>query len=380
MVFDCVLVRYGEIGLKGGNRRIFEQRLAENIRWSLRREGVLFTDVCRVSGRFLVVTQDPRALDVLGKVFGLVSFSPALAIGSSLECVSEAAVKKASETKYSSFRVTVRRLDKTMDKTSQELNELIGAKVAVETGLRVDLKNPELNIGLDMTKDTTYIYTASFQGPGGLPVGSSARVVCLLSGGIDSPVAAWSMMKRGCPITLVHFMHEQSQSVPEKIKKITTILGSWGPGVRLIIVPSAELERELIMKTHSRNRILLLRRMFMKLAVRIMHDEKAHAIVAGDNLGQVASQTVENMQAIQSGIDALIIRPLACFDKQEIIGLANRIGTYETSIQAYNDCCSFLVSPHPQTKSGKNDLISMESELDAGILGKTLENKFNASL
>ena len=373
MDFDCILVRYGEIGLKRGNRAFFEGKLARNIRWCLRQSEATFKDVKRIEGRFCVTTKDPKALEAIGKVFGIVSYSPAKMVPPELDEVSEYAAKLASRLKPASFRITAHRLDKRVKTTSQEMNELVGAKVVEKTKTRVDLKNPELNIGLDSTKDHTYVYTQTFPGLGGLPVGASARVICLLSGGIDSPVAAWTMMKRGCEVTLVHYMHEEGKRIPPKIGNLYKKLQTYGPGVKLMIVPAAALEREIIMKVPAKRRIVVLRRMFLKAAVNIMLDEKAHAIVTGDNVGQVASQTVENMEATQAGIDALILRPLAGWDKQEIINLAKKIGTFGESTTEYVDCCSFLVPQHPETKADKEEIQKTEKTLDPAVLDTMLD-------
>ncbi|MFH0863059.1 MAG: tRNA uracil 4-sulfurtransferase ThiI [Candidatus Altiarchaeota archaeon] len=368
MDFDCILIRYGEIGLKGGNRGFFERKLQSNIVWALKREGAVYEVVKRVQGRFLVVSKDAKALEAVRNVFGIVSYSPANMVGCGVEELCEAAVKIVVASKPDSFRVTTQRLDKRMDTTSQKINEAVGAGIVARTGAKVSLKCAKLDIGLDVTGDCAYIFTETFAGLGGLPVGVSARVLCLLSGGIDSPVAAWLMMKRGCQVTLVHFMHEQGCRLPTKIECLYRSLCRFGPGLRLIVVPAAELEREIIMKAPSKDRIVILRNMFLKAAVKLLRSERAHAIVTGDNVGQVASQTIENMEAYQAGIDALVLRPLACYDKQEIIDLARRVGTFEESTSAYVDCCSFLVPKHPQTKATAEDVDSSVRSMDEGIL------------
>jgi thiamine biosynthesis protein ThiI len=285
-----------------------------------------------------------------------------------------AAVKLVKENNPKTFRITSRRLDKSIETTSQKINEEVGAKVLAETGVKVDLKNPELEVGIDVTKKNAYIHIQTIQGPGGLPVGVSSRVVCLLSGGIDSPVAAWLMMKRGCSVTLLHFLHE-GKRIPSKIRKLYNILGEYDPGLRLAAVPASELEREIIAKIPAKYRIIALRMMFLKTAGKIMKEEKAHAIVTGDNIGQVASQTLENMEAMQSTIDCLVLRPLACMDKQEVIDFAKGLGTYDVSILPYVDCCSFLLSKHPETRAGVDEVLKLESRVDSSIIDRLLDER-----
>lgn len=207
--FDSILIRYGEIGLKGGNRGFFEKRLENNIIWALRQEGVSHSGVKRIQGRFIVLCCDAKAIGALSKVFGIVSYSPAKRIGSGVESMGDAAADAVSSAHPGSFRITAQRLDKRMETTSQKINETVGAAVVAKTGTAVSLKAPELTVGLDVAGEHAYLYTETFDGLGGLPVGVSARVICLLSGGIDSPAAAWLMMKRGCPVTLLHFRHEE---------------------------------------------------------------------------------------------------------------------------------------------------------------------------
>ena len=370
MDFNCILIRYGEIGLKGGNRQFFERKLVENIRSSLDKNLVEYNTVKRIQGRYIIETNDDKALNTLKNVFGTVSHSPALK--TSHEKMVEEAIRLVKEKKPNTFRITSRRLDKTMETTSQIMNTDIGAKVVEETGCKVKLKQPDLDIGIDVTKKDAYIYTKTIKGLGGLPVGVSARVICLHSGGIDSPVAAWLMMKRGCNVTLLHFMHGSGKKAPSKIGKQYEILKKYDPRLKLILVPSKKLENEIILKIPSKSRIVLLRRMFLKATKKILIKEKAHAIITGDNIGQVASQTIENMQALQTGIDALIIRPLATYDKKEIIDIAEKIGTIESSNLPYEDCCSFLLAKHPETKATIEEVKELEEKIDEDIIDEII--------
>ncbi|MFH1402737.1 MAG: tRNA uracil 4-sulfurtransferase ThiI [Candidatus Altiarchaeota archaeon] len=373
MEFDSILVRYGEISLKGGNRKFFENKLASNIRWVMDREGVEYKDVRRIQGRFMIETGDVKAVKALGRVFGIASYSPSKKINTDMNDMRMMAVDVVREMKPETFRVTAQRLDKRVESTSQRINQELGEAVVEGTGTRVDLKNPELEVGFDVTKEHSYAYTKRIHGLGGLPVGVSSRILCLLSGGIDSPVAAWMMMKRGCSVTLVHFMH--GNTIPSKIRRISEVLGGYCPGLKTIIVPAGELEREIISKVPAKYRIVVMRRMFLNATEKMMSAEKAHAIVTGDSVGQVASQTIENIRAIQKDFKSLVLRPLACMDKQEVVDLAVKIGSYDASILDYNDCCNFLVPKHPETRTGEHEVVEWCSKLDEGVMDSILESK-----
>ena len=377
MRHDCVIVRYGEIALKGGNKSMFEKKLKDNIACALERKRGISGKVRKISGRFIIDTEDANmAADVVKNVFGVTSTSPAVKLTSNLEEMENTALAFCSEAKPDSFRITANRLEKTFNFTSLETNKNVGEYVQKKTDCRVNLKNPGLNIGLDITKQATYAYTERYEGVGGLPVGVSGRVVCLLSGGIDSPVAAWLALKRGCNVTLVHFLHEEQDKQPQKITEIKEKLGEYAPSIRLLYVPVKELEKEIIMNVPAKLRIIVLRRMFMKMASIICGKENAKAIVTGDNIGQVASQTLDNMNVIDRTAGILTLRPLAGYDKQEIVDIARRIGTYETSTQSYTDCCSFLLPEHPETKATLGEVELAEQNINPTVIEKTLEKTY----
>ncbi|MCX6695753.1 MAG: tRNA 4-thiouridine(8) synthase ThiI [Candidatus Altiarchaeota archaeon] len=371
MDYNCILVRYGEIALKGRNRGVFDSALASNIRHALTQRGVSFKSVARMQGRFIVESSDTRALEAISKVFGIVSYSPAIMVGGFDE-LKEAALKVLKAKECSSFRVTAQRLDKNVKIKSTEMNENLGAFLVGETGLKVSLKSPGVNVGVDYTKNNHFVYTESFGGLGGLPVGVSGKVVCLLSGGIDSPVAGLLLMKRGCSVVFIHFLHDESK-VPRKIVELHKILSDYQPRSKLILVPSASLEMEIVKNVPSKYRILVLRRMFMRAAERIMVREKAKAIATGDNVAQVASQTLDNLSVVSESTRAMIIRPLACFDKSEIIELAKKFGTYEQSIEPYVDCCNFLLPEHPETRAKLSDVLKVEENFDERIIDAMME-------
>lgn len=373
---DCVLVRYGEIALKGGNRDMFYRALKRNILRMLAYNGITTGKVERISGRLLVHTKDTQAPAAIGNVFGVTSTSPAVKTTNNIEEIKNKALEILQEPNVNSFRVTANRLEKTFNATSIEINQKVGEHLKRNTSLRVDLTNPGLDIGIDLTKNHAYFYTQKTVGVGGLPVGVSGRVFCLLSGGIDSPVAAWLAMKRGCDVTLLHFLHDEHDRKPWKIQQLKDKLGVYHPDIKLIYVPTREIEKEIITKAPAKIRIILLRRAFMKIASKLCKKTNAKAIVTGDNIGQVASQTLDNLNVIDEAAGILTIRPLAGLDKREIIDLANKIGTYETSIQPYIDCCSFLLPKHPETKASIEEVRKTEEQVDANLLDKAVEHAY----
>ncbi|MEM7815795.1 MAG: tRNA uracil 4-sulfurtransferase ThiI [Candidatus Aenigmatarchaeota archaeon] len=365
MKIDCILVRFGEIGLKGKNRPFFEMVLVRNIKQILKENGASFKKIYRIPGRFVIESEDQKSLEALKYVFGIVSFSPALKTDIDIEKIKAESLKVLIERNPKSFRVSARRLDKTVKTTSQKINEKVGEYLLGKTKIPVNLKSPELEIGIDFTKDKAFIFADEFNGLGGLPVGVSGKVLCFVSGGIDSPVAAWLGMKRGCEAILVHFLHGGIK--PNKIIKLRDILKRYQPSLKLFIVPMEKVEKEIIRWSPSGLRIVILRRAFLKIAEKIMEQEGATAVITGDNIGQVASQTLHNIRVIDKAFSGTILRPLLGYDKVEIISLAQKIGTYPISIQPYEDCCSFMLPKHPETRASVDEVIKTEEMIDKGI-------------
>jgi len=368
---DCVIVRYGEIGLKKGNRGFFEDALTHNIKAQLDYANIKYRKVYRISGRFVVESSDTSAASVIAKVFGVESTSPARHIKSDIGSMKGEAMRlfEAADPKPESFRVTVTRLDKNIEGTSQELNTIIGAHVAIETKCKVSLKNPQLNICFDVSDKGVYSHTMRCVGQSGLPVGVSGKVVVLLSGGIDSPVAAYLCMRRGLEVTLLHFLHEDhTMEVPGKIRDIHSKLREYWCGVRLACIPTSVIEREIIMNVPGKYRILVLRRIFVRLAERLCREHNLQAVATGDNLAQVASQTLKNMTVVDGVSTLPLMRPLCFFNKQEIVDLAVKVGTYGHSVGEYVDCCSFLVPKHPSTGASEYEVVKYEPAIRDEVL------------
>ncbi len=354
-----VLVHYSEIGTKKDNRGYFERKLAENI------HNTLDAKVERQRGRILV--RGAKKLDALKFLPGVHSYSVVEEIEPKFEKIKAAAVALAKKSKAKTFRITAQRSDKNFPHTSMELNKQVGAEVWKKTKKKVDLHNPELEIFIEVAQKA-YVYSQKEKGPDGLPVGSAGKVVCLLSGGIDSPVAAYRMMTRGCKIIFVHF-HNYDPFIA-KIKDLVSVLSKYQGRSTAYLVPFKEVQQEIIKKIDPKYRMILYRRLMMKISEEIMHKENAKGIVTGDSLAQVASQTLENIHAIYDAIDAPIFSPLIGRGKIDIIDEAKKIDTYGTSIKPYTDCCSVLIAKHPATKSDTTEIRKLEKKLKISALVK----------
>jgi len=367
---DFFVARYAEIGVKGGNRAYFERLLLQNVCTAL--NAMKYESVTLSSSKVLVKltkgSDSGKITERLGRVFGIENFSPAVSCKTDYNDMERTAVALAKSAGKKTFRITANRAWKEFPITSQELNKRLGTSVS-SLGIKAKMVGADLDIEVDVMRERTLLFIERFPGPGGLPAGSAGRVVCLLSGGIDSPVASWMMMKRGCHPIFVHFYNENLGS-PSKIKEITGLLCMNQPPARLWIVPFAECQKAIISHAPGEYRMLLYRRMMMRIAETIAEKEKARALVLGDSLGQVASQTLENMTAVEAAVCMTVFRPLVGMDKKEITMAAQRIGTYNTSIRQYQDCCSFMVPQHPATKSTPRGLERAEEGIEVEKLSE----------
>ncbi len=372
--FDHVLVHYGELALKGGNRPIFEKTLIENISRAL--AGLHIKAVRKLYGRLVVdLAPDSPWEEVrqrLGRVCGVVNFSPAHRVEATVEDIEAAVDEATSQYAFDSFRVQTKRADKTFALNTPELNAHIGARVQAATGAAVDLSDAaELTLAIEIVSGTALVACERHPGPGGLPVGVSGRVACMLSGGIDSPVAAYRMLKRGCRVDFIHFHsypYTDRASV-DKVLEVADLLTRFQNLASVSLVPFAEVQQRIVAETPAHLRIILYRRFMVRISEAISQRLGAKALVTGESLGQVSSQTLTNITTIEAAAAAMpILRPLIGMDKQEIINLARTIGTYEVSIQPHDDCCSFLMPSRPATRSTPEELEAAEAALDVEAL------------
>ena len=355
------LIHHAEIGLKKGNFAFFEKKLVENIKRSAQRNNVKINKIIRHEKRILIDfpsnSNKEKIYDVLNRIFGIKYFSFVYEIEKDLKKLEreiERILKQFKKNKTKKIAFQTKRSDKSFNLTSPEINEKLG-EISKKLGLKVDYKNFEKKIFIEVTQRRIYIYTEKTNGLGGLPVGTSGRVLVLLSGGIDSPVASWLMMKRGCTADFLHFhvFKNNKQAFESKIKKLVERLNTFQKESKLYLVPYATYEILTHGKILQKYDLVLFKYFMLKLAEKLAKENDYDAIVLGDNLGQVASQTIENINASSFGLNSVIFRPLLTYDKQEIIDLSKKIGTYEMSIEKYKDCCSIL-SRKPSIKTKLN--------------------------
>lgn len=367
-----ILATTNEVSLKGGNRKWFEQKITDNVKNVL--EDLPLDKVQRPRWRVLVSFTEPVPFREVARrmatVFSIASIMPVEKVGHTTDDIIAALPNKLEGLTPSSFAVRCLRSDKTFPKTSTELERDIGTAVVNLTGWNVDLTRPELTVHLLVDRDGLYLWTRRVAGPGGLPRGSGGRATCMLSGGIDSPVAAYQMMKRGVRLDFVHF-HSVPRTDPASLEKtidLARILARYQGRCRLAMVPLLPIQELIVANCPTRLRVLLYRRFMIRIAQRVASRFKGRALVTGESLGQVASQTIENLAAVQAIARIPVIRPLITLDKQEIINTARRLGSFETSILPHFDCCSFLVPEHPATRSTHQELSEAEETLDIDSL------------
>ena len=378
-VFLC---HYSEVGLKKGNRTYFERILETNMRKSLQRAFPQEKfSVKKELKRFLISFDRDVPVEkvkaVLEAVFGLENFSPVLSVPLQIDEIEEAALHLMKSRTERTFAVRAKRSDKSFPMNSQEINVRIGAKIVEETGKKVDLTNPEITCHIELMRDAALVFVDRFKGPGGLPVSSSGKVLVLLSGGFDSAVAAYFALKRGAKCTFIHFHSYPytNKFSQEKVIDLARILNRFQFNSRLFMVPFAETQEEIVLNSPEKFRVILYRRFMMRIAERLAKKEGLKAIVTGESLGQVASQTLENMAAIEQVTTMPILRPLIGLDKNEIIAIARKIGTYETSAKPHDDACTRFMPKHPETRAKLPQILEVEQRLDVEKLVEETMNK-----
>jgi thiamine biosynthesis protein ThiI len=370
---QVVVLRYHEIALKGGNRPYFVRRLVEHVTRAT--ADLAVGPVRHTSARLLLPLHDaacwPEVRARVARVFGVANFSLAheVSLGgpeadpaAAVARLGEAIVEQLAGRTVPSFRVRAKRSDKRFALRSPEVERRLGAAIQAATGGAVDLERAALTVTVELLTGRAFFALERTPGAGGLPVGTGGRVLALLSGGIDSPVAAWRMMRRGCRVDCVHF-----HSVPfldrtsqEKAHELTRLLATWGLDATLYLVPFGEVQRQIVAAVRRPLRVVLYRRMMLRIAEALAHRSGAEALVTGESLGQVASQTLTNMTVIGAAVEMEVLRPLVGADKSEITDEAARIGTLETSIIPDQDCCSLFVPRHPATRARVEEVAAAE--------------------
>jgi tRNA uracil 4-sulfurtransferase len=364
--------RYHEIVLKGRNRWRFVEQLKQNLRavFADYRFGAMRSEGPRIIVQLPAEIPDEVAAERAGLVFGLQNFSISHAVALDIEKIKRQAVAIGADAQIkapkTTFRVSAKRTEKRFALTSMEIDRLVGAEVGAALGLKVDLENPGLTISIEILPDAAYVSAGKIPGAGGLPVEITGRGLVLLSGGIDSPVAAYRMMRRGMRVDFVHFHSHPlvSAASREKAAELAAQLTRYEARSDLMLVPFATAQREIVARAPRPLRVVLYRRVMMRIASALARKIGAQVLVTGESLGQVASQTLENMMVIEQAAARPILRPLIGMDKNEIIREARRLGTFETSILPDQDCCSLFVPAHPETHARSDEIAKAEATLD----------------
>ncbi len=375
-----LLIRIGEVALKGNNRRTFENALSRNMHRALHD---LSVDIKKIYGRFFVYLYDEEhfytAIERLQKIFGIVSISPVENVPLDPAKIQEKAVKvllQSISTPFS-FKVEARRANKNFPLTSPEINQEIGGYILNQIpASKVDVHNPDLILYIEIREEEAYIFHHFYPGAKGLPVGVSGKALMLLSGGIDSPVAGWMGMKRGLEVEALHF-HSfpfTSERSREKVIDIAQSLTGYHPKITLHIAGFTEIQKAIHTSCPQSMGITIMRRMMFRIADKLARKRECGALISGESLGQVASQTLESISVISAVTELPIFRPLIGLDKQEIINNAKQIGTYNISIRPYEDCCTVFLPRHPAIKPDLNYTEQIENNLDVSAL---IENCLN---
>lgn len=351
--YNHILIRYGELSLKGKNRNSFIKQLLHNVKKALAAFPALEYQKQHDRMYIYLHGENPdQVSEILARVFGISSFSLAVKVESDMDEIIQAAKESVDLNEFHTFKVAARRSDKTFPFISDQINRKIATEILKNSEWKVDVHNPDVKIVVEVHKDATYIMTDRVQGAGGYPVGVGGKAMVLLSGGIDSPVASYLMMKRGVHIEAIHFAAPPytSQNAQEKVLKLASMISGYQGEILVHVVPFTNLQLAIYQHADESYAITLMRRMMMRIADGLAKKRHAQAIATGESVGQVASQTLESMQTINDVTNMPILRPVVCMDKVEIINLARKIGTYETSILPYEDCCTIFDPKNPATK------------------------------
>ncbi|MBI5079194.1 tRNA 4-thiouridine(8) synthase ThiI [Candidatus Wolfebacteria bacterium] len=383
MNFNRVICHYAEIGLKKGNRGFFEKKLVDNIKMALQNQAPDI-QVKRISGRILIKYRltnnecQEKIESALKNVFGIAYFSFAVEIEQNIESIKKTAWELLKERKFKTFRISAKRANKKFSLNSQQINEKIGEFIVKKLGKKVNLENSDITVFIEIVEGSAFIYLEKIKGPGGLPTGSSGKGIVLISGGIDSPVASYFAMKRGVETIYLHFHSYPftSKNSIEKVKQLVNILNKFRQKSKLILIPFAEIQQKIVSaKIDEKLRVILYRRFMFRIAEKIAEKENTCVLITGESIGQVASQTLENIKAVEEAAKIPVIRPLAGFDKEEIINIARNIGTFETSIISCDDTCSLFAPVHPETKADIKSVKLAEKKLDVkNLVAKAVKN------
>ena len=366
-----ILIKYGELTTKKANRNLFINKLSENIKKILKDDQV---KIKKDRVRMYIETEDTEKISKkLQKVFGLHGIVIAHKVNTNTDDIKDCVLNILKEQNFKTFKVETKRADKNFEIKSMDFNNIIGSLVLKNFDVKVDVHNPDITIHIEI-RENTYVYLNEIKGIGGYPVGVQGKGILMLSGGIDSPVAGYLALKRGVDIDCLYFDSPPHTSIDAKNKviKLARILNQYSGNIRLLVVPFTKLQEEIYKNVPSEYNITILRRMMYRIATSI--DKKYKIVINGESIGQVASQTLTSMSVINSVTNYPIIRPVACLDKLEIIDIAKKIGTYETSILPFEDCCTIFVPKHPVINPILNKCIEYEKFEYESLIQECIEN------
>lgn len=366
-----ILIKYGELTTKKANRNLFINKLSENIKKILKDDQV---KIKKDRVRMYIETEDTEKISKkLQKVFGLHGIVIAHKVNTNTDDIKDCVLNILKEQNFKTFKVETKRADKNFEIKSMDFNNIIGSLVLKNFDVKVDVHNPDITINIEI-RENTYVYLNEIKGIGGYPVGVQGKGILMLSGGIDSPVAGYLALKRGVDIDCLYFDSPPHTSIEAKNKviKLAGILNQYSGNIRLLVVPFTKLQEEIYKNVPSEYNITILRRMMYRIATSI--DKKYKIVINGESIGQVASQTLTSMSVINSVTNYPIIRPVACLDKLEIINIAKKIGTYETSILPFEDCCTIFVPKHPIINPILNKCIEYEKFEYESLIQECIEN------
>lgn len=379
-----LLIHYHEMSLKGANRPFFERILQDNIKKALPKDAYASCEICygRIMVRLAEHADEETVCAQIRTVCGIANFSFASLLSYDFSLLSEEVLGVLASKEFATFRVTARRADKQFPLNSKEINEQLGALIVVRLGKRVNLEKPDVNCHIEIVGKHIFLYFEKEKGCGGLPAGSGGKVLSLISSGFDSPVASWKMIRRGCEVTFIHFHSYPytSQASQENVREIVRAITKFQYHSTVFFVPFLEIQKTITAANIPEGlRVVLYRRFMMRIAEWVATHEECKALVTGDSLGQVASQTLENIVVISAAVTMPILRPLVGENKEDIIITATAIGTAAISAQPYEDCCSLFLPEHPETRANIKEVeraeaqVKIEAMVNDAIAGMTRE-------
>lgn len=367
MIYDRIMVRFGELSTKGRNKMAFIKLLATNISKKLSEDFSDFKIETRYDHIYVVVNNnDPHAMiEALQEVSGINSLTLVVKVAKDIETIKATALEMIKSQEAVTFKVRAKRSDKNFPIISDEINRQVAKEILINSNLKVDVKNPDLTVGIEVRDEGCYLFLETFKGAGGYPLGIAGKVLMMISGGIDSPVAAYLLMKRGVLIECVHFASPPytSSAVVDKVVDLLKTLAHYQTNIRLHIVPFTKIQEAIHDSIDESYAITVMRRMMYRLSEKLANINKCLAIANGESIGQVASQTLRSIRVINEVTNLTVLRPLVTYDKNDIIKIAKQIKTYDISIRPFEDCCTIFHPQNPRTKPNFKSTIWLEEKL-----------------